>query len=658
MPEAWDDLSPFPENNSPADEQKWKIVQSLMYLEALLNRKVKLEDIEKLYDKFRSRLEKANPGNVENVDKFLESLSKGVPEVLENNRPWTVKTQRSPTRIATSTNMLSREDTKELFDRLGNQLLKSGPDNHRVTVTRVSQNTVTPPSGPRPNSPDQTVEVITILDIQVVNPEGKQIQVGREKLQQVLDEFSKNEPNVKFAETAKDRIAEWQNDPHFTARGTWGQDYQDQWAIQRIGFDEARQSTAWNALQGEQRRVIVAVIGSGVDWTHPELLGQIWVNTDEDPDNGRDDDGNGIADDVFGWNFRDDTNDVMDHGGHDTHVAGAIAARSNNGYGIAGINPYARIMPLKIANFTGQSNSIDISRAIFYAVDNGARVINISYGGASPSQVEQRAMDYAQTHDVLVVVAAGNKSVDASKYALASCEGALTVSGTTVEDTRAPFSNWGQVIDLSAPAMDILSLRARDTDFLLYTDENPSYESGTGVVGETRDLYRASGTSFAAPLVTGTASLIISANPELSSKQVRRMLIMSTRDIETPGWDQYTGAGILDAGKAVTADPDYYLVAQIDQVKPVRVGNQISIQIGGKAMGSHLRRREIQIGFGENPAEDAWITIQADDDSLDSGVLGAIPATSFKRKGVWTVRLIVTDTKRQSRQARARLDLN
>jgi subtilisin family serine protease len=363
------------------------------------------------------------------------------------------------------------------------------------------------------------------------------------------------------------------------------------------------------------------------------------------------------VDDVFGWNFREDDADVMDYGGHDTHIAGVIAARSNNGRGIAGVNPKARIMALKVANFISQAGSLDIARAIFYAADHGARVINISYGGKRISRVQQMAIDYARTKGALVVVAAGNEADDASRLGPTGNSGVITVAGTTLDDRRAGFSNWGQVVHLAAPAMDILSLRARRTDFLLHMGDNPDYEGGFAFVGRNKDLYRASGTSFAAPFVSGTASLLFSLRPELAGEQVERMLLMSCRDIETRGWDQLTGYGLLDARKALRADPDYYAYAKIARVAPTRRGGRVYIRVYGQAEGSELEGRWLQIGFGDNPGKDAWVTVGHAKDQVADGLLGEIPVDRFDRRGKWTIRLLTRDRRKLVRGARATLNL-
>jgi subtilisin family serine protease len=257
---------------------------------------------------------------------------------------------------------------------------------------------------------------------------------------------------------------------------------------------------------------------------------------------------------------------------------------------------------------------------------------------------------------VLVVVAAGNQAADAAARGPAGNRGVLTVAGTTTEDKRAAFSNWGQPVDLAAPAMDVLSLRARGTDFLLYVGENPDYVAGAGVVGRDKDLYRASGTSFAAPLVSGTASLILSLRPGLTAQQVQRMLIMGADDVELPGWDQYTGAGRLNAVRSLQADPNYELYARISGVVPQRQGNQISVQVRGQAAGTQFEDRSLQIGFGETPAE--WTTVASERTPVtDDGPLGIIPMSRFNRRGIWTIRLLVRDARKAERQGRAQLNL-
>ncbi len=464
-----------------------------------------------------------------------------------------------------------------------------------------------------------------------------------------------------YGEVAKPRGAEvlTPGDPNFTSRGAWGQRHADQWALHRIGLtpqeEDSTESTGWLPMMAANRYalapVTVAVIGSGVDYAHPDLITRMWVNHDEII-NGEDDDHNGYVDDVFGWNFRDGSPDVMDFGGHDTHVAGIIAAEWN-GYGIVGINPCARIMALKAADMFGQTDSAAISQAIFYAVDNGARVINISYSGEDASVLEQLAIQYAVDHGVLVVAAAGNQASDTSERAIAGYAGVLTVASMSVDGERAGFSNWGQDVDITAPGMDILSLRSHNTDFLSYVGDNANYQTGHAVVGDHRDLYRAGGTSFSAPMVSGVASLLWSMDPGLSVHDIRRKLLMSAEDLDVPGWDQNTGAGLLNARRALAHNPGEYVIARLTAVVAGPVQNDIpTVEVQGVALASGEFITRVQIVLGERPTEDKWQTVFETSEEL-GGMLTQIPATRFNQPGVWSLRVLVTadDEVRESRGA-------
>ena len=480
---------------------------------------------------------------------------------------------------------------------------------------------------------------------------------AKPRLQQAVRQFADSNPDLKFAEAGQVVVAEKApSDPFFSSRSTWQQNYDDQWALKRIGYNQSVFDRLERA-EGAIAKTVVAVIGSGVDWTQPDLIGQMWINADEVTGNGVDDDGNGFVDDVFGWDFRASSNQIMDRGGHDTHVAGIIAARTNNGYGISGVNPHARLMALKVANYLGQTNTTEVCQAILYAVDNGARIINISYSGPEPSRAIQEAVDYAVRNDVLVVAASGNQATNALERCIAGNKGVLTVGGTTVDDQRALFSNYGASVEIAAPSMDVLSLRAKGTDFLLYVGENEEYESNSAVVGKDSFLYRASGTSFAAPFVSGAASLIRSMNTRLTAQQVQRMLLMTAEDLGSEGWDQFFGAGIVNLEKALGADPDFFLFAAIDKVRPVRVNKTLFVEVKGTARGNQLATRTLQIGFGERPADGDWIDVDQQSVGVDSAALARIPVSKFQRPGVWFIRLIVKDRNNNVRTARARLNL-
>ena len=162
-------------------------------------------------------------------------------------------------------------------------------------------------------------------------------------------------------------------------------------------------------------------------------------------------------------------------------------------------------MILKAVNNFGHTRTSYVAQAITYAADNGARVINLSVGDKGTTKVLQAAIDYAYSKGVVIVVAAGNEGVELKDYGIAGSDKVLTVATTGFEDQRAVFSNWGNV-SVAAPGLDILSLRARRTDTMLGM-EGVKYTAGAAYVGEDKRYYRASGTSFSAPIVAGLASL-------------------------------------------------------------------------------------------------------------------------------------------------------
>ena len=444
------------------------------------------------------------------------------------------------------------------------------------------------------------------------------------------------------------------DDPHFAGAGLWGQDFDNQWAIRRAGFEPANGDT-WPD-PATLAPVTVAVIDSGIDWYHPDLPGgALWRNDREVPGNGTDDDGNGYADDLIGWNFIDNHAKPWDEDGHGTFVAGVIAAGRGNGTGIAGINPAARIMVLKALDAFGRGHASMVAEAIAYAADNGARVVNLSLGGRTLTRIEQAAVDHAVARGAVVVVAAGNDGEEVAGYSPAGLEGVITVTATDRADRRAGFSNWGPAIDIAAPGVDVLSLRARRTD-LLSLIPGVKYEAGAGIVGEDRAYFRASGTSFAAPIVSGTLSLIMARDPTVTAAQARRMVLHSARDIETPGVDNYTGYGLIDAAAAVTASPDYYLESRISGVLVTKQGGKTILRVLGTADADRFGKATILLGQGAEPAK--WLRVNvAIGEPVADGTLMDLPAALFKGARTWTIRLVTEHATGAKREARFKLTL-
>jgi subtilisin family serine protease len=436
---------------------------------------------------------------------------------------------------------------------------------------------------------------------------------------------------------------------HTTSRGSWGQAYDDQWAIRRVGI-----------LPGDYRftlsPVVVAVIDTGLDWNHLDFdWRQLWSNPREVSGNGRDDDQNGFVDDQLGWDFVENDNTPWDDDGHGTIVSGIIAATRGNRIGIDGINPAARIMVLRALDEFGHARASLIAKAIVYAADHGARIINLSVGGATITRVECAAVEHARRKGVLIVAAAGNDAATLQDYAPAGIPGVLTVAATDPADTRGVFSNWGPQVELAAPGIDVLSLRARRTD-TMRDIPGVTYLAGANVVGSDRRYYRASGTSFAAPIVAGIASLLVSKDPSLTLEELERVLLHSARDIDVGGIDQFTGYGLVDAASALAASRSFFIEAHIEGVRVVQQGQSVAVEVLGTADAERFASARLELGPGDRPA--AWTA--ADDthtEPVRAGVLGRIAADTLKGSPVFTLRIVVKDQSGRSREARFRLAL-
>jgi len=314
-------------------------------------------------------------------------------------------------------------------------------------------------------------------------------------------------------------------------------DFSQQYSLNNVGqFNgtagaDISALNAWDIQTGTD--VVIAVIDSGVDYTHPDLRDNIWINTAEIPNNRIDDDQNGRIDDVRGWDFSNNDNDPMDDNNHGTHVAGVIGAKGNNASGITGINWNVRIMPLKFMNARGSGRTSAAIRALEYAVRNGAKISNNSWGGGPFSQALFDAIQSANNAGHIFVTAAGNDGINNDQTAhypsSFNLPNVIAVAATDRNDRLASFSNFGaRSVDLAAPGVNILS-----------TIRNNAY----------REM---SGTSMAAPFVAGVAGLLVAQNLELSVTQIKDVLLNNVDSIQSVAGHTVSG-GRLNAEAALIA---------------------------------------------------------------------------------------------------------
>lgn len=320
------------------------------------------------------------------------------------------------------------------------------------------------------------------------------------------------DPHVEAAEPLMKLTASWlPNDPLF----------EKQWNLKMINMPNA-----WDTTRG--KGVVVAVLDTGIAWENhddfvrvPDLEGAKFID---------------------GYDFINDDKHANDDHGHGTHVAGTIAQVTNNREGVAGIAFEATLMPVKVLDHFGSGNTAEISDAIRWAADHGAKVINMSLGGGGRSVVMEHAVEYARAKGVVVVCAAGNGGRGVVEFP-AAYPGAVAVGAVGPTGARAPYSSWGKELDIAAPGGD------------------KSQGEGAGIVQNTIDpqnvgkaVYASyQGTSMATPHVAGVAALLWSAGAK-SADQVEKSLFASGRAPSgSTGWTEQYGYGVIDADAALSA---------------------------------------------------------------------------------------------------------
>ncbi|MBI4042226.1 MAG: S8 family serine peptidase [Deltaproteobacteria bacterium] len=350
-------------------------------------------------------------------------------------------------------------------------------------------------------------------------------------LKGAIEKFKEN-PYVEYVQpNYLHKITSLPNDPildkQWYLRNT-GQEYlyEDGFTVQKKrakrGAD-IKAEKAWeffNAYHDGKSEAVIALIDTGVDFDHEDLAGRFWINEKETGvdesgadrrSNGIDDDGNGYVDDWRGWNFYSDSleaeNDPSDVHGHGTHLAGIVAAVSDNGTGVAGVGRGTKVMALRASSSKGELTLADVLDAIRYAVENGADIISMSFSMTKYSEIEHLAVKYAAEQGVVTVAAAGNDGADIVHYP-AGYEEVIAVQASDQRDERWKLSNYGSHIDIAAPGVAIYStLPAR------------SYDAW-------------SGTSMATPIVSAVLGTMKALYPTLTAEELKERLLSTADDVD------------------------------------------------------------------------------------------------------------------------------
>lgn len=328
--------------------------------------------------------------------------------------------------------------------------------------------------------------------------------------------------------------------------------YNRQWALKNDGTftlstavagADIDMENAWSIEQGDST-IVLGVIDTGTKLDHPEFGGRLWINSGEIAGNNIDDDSNGFVDDINGWDFANNDNNPVDDNGHGTNVAGIACATGNNSIGYAGVDWHCKLMTMKGLDASSYGYYSWWADAIYYAVDNGVNVLNLSLGGTGSSTLLQTAVNYALNNNVSVVAASGNGNTGAAFYP-AVFAGVIAVGSTDSDDSRTvPFfwsttsgSNYGSHLSVVAPGNYIYGLSS---------SSNTNYGSYWG------------GTSQASPHVAGLATLLLAQSPAMTPSQIKSLIEATAEDQvgdpgeDVAGWDQYHGHGRINANNALS----------------------------------------------------------------------------------------------------------
>ncbi len=419
-----------------------------------------------------------------------------------------------------------------------------------------------------------------------------------------------------------------------------------QWALTKINAFEA-----WSITQGSPN-IKLAIIDTGIDYDHPDLKNQIYLNQGETgfdqqggykKSNGIDDDGNGFIDDYMGWDFTDRygfpfdslsgdylnwDNNPFDDNGHGTYIAGIAAAQTNNTSGIAGTAPNIKLLNIRAFDPNGYGEEDDVAAAILYAVILDAKVINMSFGDDSFSMVLRDIIRYAHSQNLILVASSGNRGVSSSHYPSGYSE-VICIGNLTIDDVVAPSSNWGSTIDLVAPGTNILT-----------TAKNNNFTS-------------INGTSASAPFVSAAACLILSRS-DFSNEEVKQILKSTTDDIGESGWDLKSGSGRLNLFRALSVLAPSIVKFDFPTMDYSTFADTLNIT--ATILSAYFQSFELNFGIGFNP--NSWTKLidnglnQFDKKLIYSLNLRDLPDS------IYTLRIIVKQNNGRTLEERTHFHIN
>ncbi|GEM_PF-644372 len=403
------------------------------------------------------------------------------------------------------------------------------------------------------------------------------------------------------------------------------------WNLSKIGAP-----AAWDITTGSEK-VVIAVIGTGVDLEHPELKDKIWTNPGETgtdmngndkATNGIDDDrnGNGFVDDVHGWDFVNWHGEPQDDLWHGTYVASVAAAETNNAILIAGVSWGAEIMPVKVLDQYGGGSIADINGGIIYAADNGAKIINLSFSLTCSNYPHstQNVVNYAYSKGALIVAGSGDPRVnnpvppDAYQYP-AALEHVVSVAATGRQDEypRNYSTTYNDKVDVAAPGVGIWGVCIL-----------PSCKPAAPLVG----------TYAAAAQVSGLAALLWSVNPHLTNVQVTGIITSTAVDLGDPGWDEYFGWGRIDAAAAVMTTTHYL------EVEPANVVDLGRVCDHGVLPLRTITNPNTNCATWSATAIDDWLSISGPEGYTPSSAMVSIDKDNLPNYGPYITTITVIST--------------